>query len=73
MSNHVKISIDVGEADIIDLKITSGTMIGTLHIEKKGVSFSPLHSKKAPEHVVDWGRLPRLISLDNGFARAHTQ
>jgi len=69
MSNHIKLAIDVGEADVIDLKITSGAMVGTLHIEKKGVSFSPPNHKKTPKHVVDWARLPRLISLDNGFAK----
>lgn len=69
MSNHIKVAIDVGEADVIDLKITSGSMIGTLHIEKKGVSFSPLHRKKTPEHVVNWDRLSQLIALDNGFVK----
>jgi len=70
LSNHIKLAIDVGDVDVIDLKITSGGMVGTLHIEKKGVSFSPPNHKKTPEHVVDWSRLPRLISLDNGFAKA---
>ena len=70
MSNHIKLAIDVGDVDVIDLKITSGGMVGTLHIEKKGVSFSPPNHKKTPEHVVAWDRLTRLISLDNGFAKA---
>ena len=66
---HVQLTIDVDEADVIDLKITSGKMVGTLHIEKKGVSFSPPSAKKAPKHIVDWERLPQLIALSNGFAK----
>jgi len=66
---HIQIAINVGEADIIDLKIKSGSMIGTLHIEKKGVSFSPPNSKKEPKHTVDWDKLPQLIALSNGFAK----
>ena len=71
--NHVKLAIDVGDVDVIDLKITSGSMIGTLHIEKKGVSFSPPNHKKTPEHVVDWGQLSQLIALSNGFAKVNAQ
>lgn len=66
---HVQLAIDVGEVDVIDLKITSGSMIGTLHIEKKGLSFSRPSAKKAPENTVGWDKLPQLIALSNGFAK----
>ncbi len=71
--NHIKLSINLGDADVIDLKITSGAMIGTLHLEKKGVSFSPPNHKKAPEHQVDWRDLVPLIALSNGFAKVKGQ
>ena len=67
--NHVNITIDVGDADVIDLKIKSGAVIGTLHIEKKGLAFSPPNTKKEPEHTLKWNQLPQLIALSNGFAR----
>jgi len=66
---HVKLEIDVGETEIIDLKIKSGSLVGTLHIEKNGLSFSKPNAKKEPEHVIDWARLPQLITLSNGFAK----
>lgn len=64
---HVQLTINVPEADIIDLKIISGSLVGTLHIEKQGLSFSPPKAKKAPQHRVNWSKLPHLIALSNGF------
>ncbi len=66
---HIQISIDVGEVDIIDLKIKCGSVIGTLHIEKEGLSFSRPNARKEPEHIIDWDRLPQIIALSNGFTK----
>ena len=66
---HIQLAVDVGEADVIDLKITSGKMVGILHIEKKGLSFSSPKAKKEPKHSVAWEKLSRLITLSNGFAK----
>ena len=66
---HIKLEIDVGEADVVDLKIKSGGLIGTLHLEKSGLAFSPPKAKKDPEHRISWSRLPQLVALSNGFAK----
>lgn len=70
---HIQLAIDIVEADIIDLKITSGSMIGTLHIEKKGLSFSSPNTKKKPEHYIDWNRFDKLIALSNGFTKLNQE
>lgn len=70
MKKRVQITIDIGEANVIDLKIVSGKMIGILHIEKEGLAFSPPKTKKEPTSRVDWDRLSSLIISSNG--KAHT-
>ena len=66
---HIKLEIDIAEVDVIDLKIKSGGLIGTLHLEKSGLSFSPPKAKKEPEHHISWDKLPQLVALSNGFAK----
>ncbi len=65
--SRVQLTVDIGEVDVFDLKIVGiDGVIGTLHVEKKGLGFSPPRAKKRPKSRADWRQLPLLVAFMNG-------
>ena len=63
---RVQLTIDIGNIDVLDLKIIG---IGTLHIEKANLSFSPPRARKASKNRITWDKLPKVFSNVNGSKR----
>lgn len=63
---RVQMTIDLTDIDRLDLKIIGDGMVGTLHIEKQGLAYSPPNARKLPESRVPWDRLPQLVAFGNG-------
>jgi len=65
----IDITIHVEGIDAINIKIVSGATVGTLKLQKEGLSFSPPKAKKEPRGIIGWDKLPQIIALANGFAK----
>lgn len=63
---RVILAVDISEIDVLDIKVINDGMVGTLHIEKQGLGFSPPNTKKVPESRCGWNHLLNLIAFGNG-------
>lgn len=65
----VDLTINVPDVDIVVVKVVAGDTVGTLHLQKEGLAFSPPNTKKASRSIIGWDKLPQVIALANGFAK----
>lgn len=63
---RVQVTVDIGNIDILDLKIIGEGIVGTLHIEKASLSFSPPRARTAPKNRITWDKLPDAFANVNG-------
>ena len=53
-----------------DVKISSEKMLGTLHLDDKGFSFSPPNKKKKTFVFIQWDKLEALLKIGENFQNA---